>query len=38
MKRDAVIEEYKARGEVHPGSEESLEDVCDEHVDFRYVL
>jgi hypothetical protein len=37
-KRDALTEEYKARGEIHPGSEESLEDVCDAHVDFRYIL
>lgn len=37
-KRDRILAEYEARGEVHPHANLSLEDVYDNHINFRYVI
>ena len=37
-KKDQTILEYEARGEVHPHTHLTLEDVYDDHIMFRYVL
>ena len=36
--RDKEMAAYTARGEVHPGVQLSIEDTCDKHITFRYVL
>lgn len=37
-KRDKIVAEFEARGEVHPHLHCSLEEVYDDHILFRYVL
>ena len=37
-RKDRLLAEYEARGEVHPHVYCSLEEVYDEHILFRYVL
>lgn len=37
-KKDEILTEYEARGEVHPHVQLSLEDVYDDHILFRYIL
>ncbi|CAK7205473.1 hypothetical protein SEUCBS139899_008248 [Sporothrix eucalyptigena] len=37
-KRDRILTEYEARGETHPHTHLTLEDVQDNHINFRYVI
>jgi len=37
-RRDVVETEYRDRGEVHPHASQSLEEVQDFHISFRYIL
>ncbi|KAL6249573.1 hypothetical protein RBB50_003426 [Rhinocladiella similis] len=37
-RRDAIEQEYRDRGEVHPDSSKSLEELQDLHISFRYVI
>ncbi|KAK5033049.1 hypothetical protein LTR13_007014 [Exophiala sideris] len=36
--RDQELREYEERGEEHPGIDKSFEEVCDNHINFRYAL
>jgi sugar phosphate permease len=36
--KDKIEEEYRSRGEQHPHWQQSLEEVQDQHVSFRYIL
>lgn len=36
--KDAKVQEYRDRGEVHPDASKSLEEMQDEHILFRYIL
>ena len=36
--RTKLLKEYAERGETHPDVGKSLEEVCDDHINFRYSL
>lgn len=36
--KDRIEDDYRARGELHPHYEMSLEEVQDQHISFRYIL
>ena len=38
MKKDRIDAEYRERGEIHPDNEKSLEELYDQHQNFRYIL
>ncbi|PCH02448.1 Major facilitator superfamily domain, general substrate transporter [Penicillium occitanis (nom. inval.)] len=36
--RDDIVRGYQARGERHPDIDKDLEDTCDKHIGFRYII
>lgn len=36
--RDDELASYAARGDVHPGLSKSVEEMCDMHISFRYLV
>jgi MFS family permease len=35
--RDAELQQYRDRDEVHPDERKTLEETCDDHINFRYI-